>query len=153
MKHHQKENEERRRRPRGEIKDLGGGCFGIRVQLKERDAHGRRKAHYETVRDMTLNQVERYKDKLLARIDNGRFFVPKHITVSQLVKEWLEQKRRKKLSLQSIHTYLDVTSAYVGPFIGMVYLDDLTPKHIQGLFTVCRIGAFRLHHQEREPRP
>jgi hypothetical protein len=58
--------QEKTRRPRGQVLPLGDRSYGIRVQTRERGADGRYKTHYETISGVTERQAYKHKEKLLA---------------------------------------------------------------------------------------
>lgn len=129
---------EKKRRPRGQVIPLGDRSFGIRVPLKERGPNGRFKTHYETLYDTTERKAEKRRDELLAQIEAGLFFRPAPLTVSALVDEWLEQKRREGKRPASLYTYRDAAGAYLRPHVGHLQLGDVTPLAVRALYNTLQ---------------
>lgn len=132
------EEKEKKRRQRGSVIPLGDNTYGIRVPLPERGRSGRNKTHYETIRNVTPLQAEKYKDKLLARIDAGLFFKPKAGKLSTLLDEWLEQKRRQKLKPDSLRTYEAVVEAYVRPHMQHLDVSKLSGRDVRDFYNALQ---------------
>ncbi|MDQ3820940.1 MAG: N-terminal phage integrase SAM-like domain-containing protein, partial [Acidobacteriota bacterium] len=137
---------EKVRRARGSVIPLGPQPgykagrqdFGIRIPLKERGANGRNKTHYETLRNTTEREAYKYKDQLLAQIDSGQFIQTKSIKMSDLLDEWIKEKERQKLKPDSLYTYTDVVNFYVRPFIGQMYLADVSGATARDLYNTLQ---------------
>lgn len=125
---------DKKRRPLGQVIPLGERSFGVRVPLKERGPNGRHKPHYETLHDTTLRKAERRRDELLAQVEAGLLFRPAPLTVSALVDEWLEQKRREGRRPATLETYRHATGAYLRPYVGHLQLGDVTPLAVRALY-------------------
>jgi integrase len=134
--------DEKKRRQRGQVVPLGSRPghtgerqdFGIRVPLKERGQNGRNKSHYETIRNVTPFQAEKYLTSLLAKIDAGEFFTVRKITVQDFNAEWLKQKSRDGLKLQTIYNYGDAIRFYINPHIGKLMLGDVKGSTVRDLY-------------------
>jgi integrase len=135
------EKKEAAPRKRGQVIPLGNRTFGIRVPLKEKGKGGRQKTHYETVRGMTPIQAEKYKEKLLAKIDAGLWFTVADMTFETLKKEWLEQKRRKKLSPKTIYSYESLCNAYLSPLYTL-RLSAINPSVLKDLLNNLQDRGF-----------
>jgi integrase len=129
---------ERKRRTRGQLVPLEtvprSKCraWGIRVPLKKRGVSGRHVTHYETFRGTEL-QAEKRKEKLLAEIEAGLLDRPAPMTVSALVDEWLEQKRREGKRASTLYAYKDAARYYVNPALGRLRLKELTPTAVRDM--------------------
>jgi integrase len=128
---------DRKRRTRGQVIPLDGNrrsCrdWGIRVPLKERGPNGRHATHYETFRGTEL-QAGKRKDKLLAEVEADLLDKPAPMTVSALIKEWLEQKRREGKRTSTLNAYGDAARYYINPAIGYLRLRELTPLAVRGM--------------------
>ena len=133
---------ERKRRARGQVIPLDGDrrtCrdWGIRVPLKERAANGRHQTHYETFHGTEL-QAEKRKEKLLGEVEAGLFFRPAPLTVSALVDEWLEQKKREGKRPASLNTYTSTANACVRPHVGRLTLKELTPVAVRNMLNALQ---------------
>lgn len=127
------------KRRRGQVIDLGGGSFKIRVPLG-RDGTGRRKYHTETLHDSTPTKAEKRCTNLLAQVDSGAYFEPSCATVKDFIeKEWLPQKEREGVRVaSSMKTYAGVTRRYVIPALGGLQLARVTPRDVQTFYNGMR---------------
>ncbi|HYH85389.1 MAG TPA: tyrosine-type recombinase/integrase [Pyrinomonadaceae bacterium] len=126
---------DRKRRTRGQVIPLEGNrrtcrAWGIRVPLKERGRNGRHATHYETFSGTELRATKR-RDDLLAQVEAGLLFRPAPLTVSALVAEWLEQKRREGKRTASLYAYKDAAEFYIKPALGSLRLKELTPLRVR----------------------
>jgi integrase len=126
---------EREKRRRGQVIDLGGGSFKIRVPLG-RDGKGRRKYHTETLHGSTQTKTEKRCTELLAQVDSGAYFEPSRTTLRDFIeKEWLPQKAREGVRVvSSMKTYEGTASRYVIPALGHLALARVTPRDVQALY-------------------
>lgn len=131
-------SDESKRRRRGQVIPLGDKSFAVRVPLKERASNGRHLTHYEVINGTTELKAHRRKDELLAQIEAGLFFRPAPLTVSQLVEEWIEQKKRAGLRHASIYTYRDAANSYLKPHVGHLRLGELTPLAVRNLYNALQ---------------
>jgi len=117
------------KRRRGQVKDLGGGKFRIRI-FTGRDGQGKKHYHNETLFDTTPLKAEKRCIALLAEVDGGTFFEASQMLVKDYFeKEWLPQKRREGVRPTTYGTYQDMIDLYIAPYLGAFKLSDLTPKH------------------------
>ena len=123
-----------RRRPRGQVIPLGDRSFGVRVPLKERGPNGRHRTYYETLHDTTERKAERRRDELLAQIAAGLLCRPAPMTVSALLDEWLDQKRREGVRPATLYAYRDGANAYLRPYLSHLRLGEVTPRAARDLF-------------------
>src|SRR5205085_333249 len=136
--------EEKKRRPRGQVIPLDAGnrekcrTWGVRVPLKERDATGRHKTHYEALYNKTERQAEKRRDQLLAEVEAGLFFSPAPITFNALLDEWLKQKEREKLSPASLDSYRHTTAAFLRPYLGHLQIGEISPVTVRDLFNTLQ---------------
>ena len=126
---------EREKRRRGQVIDLGGGCFKLRVPLG-RDGAGRRKYHTETLHGTTQTRAEKRCTELLAQVDSGAYFEPSRTTLKDFIEgEWLPQKARDGVrAASSMKTYEGVASRHIIPALGHLSLARVTPRDVQGLY-------------------
>lgn len=125
---------EKKRRPRGEVKPLGGGDYRIRVQTNERGPRGRFKALSETLRDTTPAKARRRVRDLLAQIDTGQLCRPAPVLFSALADEFVEQKRREGKRPATIYVYGDTAKCYLKPGLGHLPLRELTPLVVRDFY-------------------
>lgn len=129
----------RAKRRRGQVIDLGGGSFKIRVPLG-RDGTGRRKYHTETLHGTTPTNAGKRCTQLLAQVDSGSYFEPSRMTVKEFIeKEWLPQKERDGVRVaSSMKTYAGVARRYVVPALGDIQLARVTPREVQTFYNGMR---------------
>ena len=104
------------------------------MPLNERGPDGRSKSHYETLRNATSFQAEKHLGQLLARLDGGEFFTAKRITVEALCEEWLAQKGREGLKVQTTYSYQDICAHYIKPRVGKMMLGDVKGSTVRDLY-------------------
>lgn len=126
---------ERRKRRRGQVKDLGGGSFTLRVPLG-RDGTGRRKYHTETLHGTTRTKAEKRVTQLLGEVDSGAYFEPSRMTVEDFIeREWLPQKVRDGVRVaSSMKAYKGVISCYIIPALGRLPLACVGSRDVQRLY-------------------
>lgn len=131
--------EEKKRRTRGQITPLEPGprskcrAWGIRVPTKERGARGRHLSHYETLYNATELKAEKRKEELLALASAGLLFKHAPMTVSELLDEWLAQKRREGKREATLYAYKDACHFYIRPALGHLRLKELTPLRVRDM--------------------
>lgn len=138
--------EKEKRRTRGQVIPLGSQPgytgekqdFGIRVPLKERGTNGRNKSHYETIHNVTLFQATKHLNSLLAKVDAGGFFTAKKITVEDFCKEWLAQKERDRLKLQTVYHYTDIVRYFITPHVGKLLLGEMKGSTVRDFYNALQ---------------
>lgn len=135
---------QRRKRRRGQVVDLGGGSFKLRVPLG-RDGAGRRKYHTETLHGTTQTKAEKRCTEVLAQVDSGAYFEPSRMTLKDFIeKEWLPQKARDGVrEASSLKTYRLAANAYVIPALGHLTLASITPRDVQRLYNEMQDARLR----------
>jgi integrase len=130
-------DDERKRRRRGQVIPLDGDretcrAWGIRVPTKERGTNGRHATHYETYYGTEL-KAEKRKERLLAEVEAGLLFRPAPLTLSALIDDWLEQKKREGKRIASLYAYKDAAKFYIRPALGHLRLKELTPLAVRNM--------------------
>lgn len=139
--------DEKKRRQRGQVLPLEAGdrrkcrTWGVRVQTKERTSTGRCRTHYETLYGTTARKAEERRDELIADIKHGRFFRPAPMTFAALVTEWLDQKKRKKLSPASLESYADAAHTFLSPYLAHRQIGDIMPVMVRDLYNALQDRA------------
>ncbi|HEX8557981.1 MAG TPA: site-specific integrase [Pyrinomonadaceae bacterium] len=133
-----------KKRRRGQVIDLGGGSFKIRVPLG-RDGAGRRKYHTETLHGTTQTKAGKRCTALLALVDSGSYFEPSRMTVADFfINEWLPHKRREGVrEATSFVTYESSVKCHVIPALGALPLSRVTPRHVQQLYNQMQDAGLR----------
>ncbi|HEX8558519.1 MAG TPA: tyrosine-type recombinase/integrase [Pyrinomonadaceae bacterium] len=133
-----------KKRRRGQVIDLGGGSFKIRVPLG-RDGAGARKYHTETLHNSTQTKAERRCADVLAEVSTGIYFRATRITVADFLNnEWLPQKRRDGVRVATtLKAYTSGVTRIV-PVLGGLQLSRVTPRHVQELYNRMQDEGLRL---------
>lgn len=100
------------------------------------DASGKRVRRTKVARTQTdaLALLAEMKDDL----KNGLLDLPKHPTVSEYLKRWLDDIVEPSSSGNTTDLYRNAAVKHIGPKIGGVRLDDLTAMHVQGMLSAWR---------------
>ncbi|HKS26336.1 MAG TPA: site-specific integrase [Pyrinomonadaceae bacterium] len=126
--------DEKKPRPRGSIKDLGGGKFRIAVYLGE-DARGKRSYHNETLYNSTPAKAQKRLTAIQAKVDDGTYFQPSHITLKEAVAIWRERMERKvkngELKLSTLQAYDSYVEYYARWEFNETQLRNVTVEAIQ----------------------
>lgn len=126
------ETDKKQRRQRGQVIPLGNGVFKVRVPLS--DAAGKRSYHNKTLHNTTEPKAWKYVNNVLAKTDDGTFFVPSKETVEVLLKRWLNHVARQGVRQITLDTYSIYTKIYLNPALGSIPLAQLTSLKIQDAF-------------------
>jgi len=121
---------EKKPRPRGQIKDLGGGKFRIAVYTGE-DARGKRSYHHETLYGSTPAKARKRVEAIASRVHDGTYFEPSKMLFQDSLTTWLERKKRKGLKPYTLETYETFMETYIKPTLGGVQLRHLGVKVLQ----------------------
>lgn len=117
---------------KGSVHQRSKGSYQLRYEGPP-DGTGKRKYLSETVRG-TKKEAERVLRERLAAIESGGY-VPKHKeTVRDFMQRWLDTYASANITLRTLHGYRGYVKRYLDPTIGGVALQNLTPRHIQGVY-------------------
>lgn len=125
--------EEKKPRPRGQIRDLGGGKFRIAVPLSE-GAKGERPYHHETLYGSTPAKARARVHSILARVDDRSYFEPSRKPLKEITALWLERKRRKNLKQSTLETYEIFTRTHIDTALGAIEIKRLSVRLLQDFF-------------------
>lgn len=134
--------ETRKRRGRGEgsihqrkdgrwcaVLSLGFGAEGDRVVRKRRTVYGK-----------TKQAVQAKLANLAGAKADGTLSQPSKLTVQGFIKEWMGTR---KLRRTTVNVYQGVIDQYINPHIGCVRLCDLSPLHVQRLYSSITLDSRR----------
>jgi integrase len=116
------------------------GCNGARVTWAfvvdvGRDADGKRRQHKRSG-FASRKEAERALRDTLASTDHGRYVSPSGQTLGDfLVNEWLPTTRPPRVRPNTYRDRELIVNRYVVPRIGMLELQQLTPRHLADLYT------------------
>lgn len=123
----------KKERPRGQIKDLGGGTFRIAVPLGK-GLKGERPYHHETLHNSTPAKARKKVTSILASVDDGTFFEPSRMPLKDMIALWRERKVRKGVKRSTLETYDSAIRTHIEPVLGEVQLRQLNTERLQGFF-------------------
>ncbi|OXM15783.1 N-terminal phage integrase SAM-like domain-containing protein [Paenibacillus herberti] len=72
--------------------------------------------------------------ELLNALDDGLNLEAGKMLFSQLLLDWLEDKRAKKLKRRTLENYERFIVKHIIPFLGHLRIKDITPRHIQDFY-------------------
>ncbi len=129
--------EEKKQRPRGQIKDMGGGKFRIAVPLGE-GPKGERPYHHETLHNSTPAKDLKRVNSILAKVDDDTYFEPSRMLLKEATTMWLERVARKekqgKLKRSTLQTCEFFVDTYIAEKLGESQLRHLSVKNLQDFF-------------------
>jgi integrase len=132
--------QERKRRGRGEgsIYQRGDGLWTATVSLGY-DGNGKRRRR--TVYGESKKEVQDKLRKLQNQAANGQVVAPGKLKVGEYLDRWLEDYVRVNRSPNTYRSYEGVVRCHVKEHVGGVRLADLTPAHVQGLYSAMERGG------------
>ena len=117
---------------KGNIRKRGENSWQITVDIGCDEA-GRRRQHVETIRG-----PKRLADKRLAElvldIDQGGFTRPVRISLGEWLLEWHRTYAAPRIDRRTSDSYLDEIRRHLNPALGMIRLDQLSPRHLSGFY-------------------
>lgn len=119
-------NEKRTPRRRGQVEDLGGGSYRVRVPLGTRP-DGSRPYHNETLHNSTEAKAWKRATALLGQVDSGTYFSASKQTVRELMAEYLDRARRRGCKRSTLGFYETLVENHVNPALG-----DFPIRHLTG---------------------
>jgi integrase len=124
---------------RGNVTRRGKSSWRVKYEAGERDAQGRRKTAYATVKG-TKRQAEAELTRLLATVHSGTHVGASGTTVEQFMSDWL--KGLNGIEPQTLETYAHVVQVRIFPFLGHIRLQALRPHHVAEWHTLMQ-GRWR----------
>ncbi|MEN6521330.1 MAG: site-specific integrase [Armatimonadota bacterium] len=113
---------------RGSIRNRGDHRWQITYEL-QKDASGKRKQGYETVRG-TKRDAQRRLNEILAEIQAGKYIEPSKLKLADFLAQWLEFAKAT-LAEKTREEYAKIIHTHINPNIGNILLFELRPLHIQ----------------------
>ncbi len=114
---------------RGNLTRRGKASWRLTVDTGPRDAAGRRKIVYTTVRG-TRQQAQAELARLVAAHDEGTLVEPSKATVGDYVRSWLDRAATLKLSAKTAERYRQLIEHQIVPHLGAYPLQKLKPVHV-----------------------
>ncbi len=94
---------------------------------------GRPSRHFETIRGSKADAQRRLRE-LLSEIDRNTYTAPSHMTLAQLLDQWLDGYCRTKCSMRTQDSYEYLVRCHLVPAMGHIKLDELQPRIIQNYY-------------------
>ena len=120
-------------RREGSITQRSKGSWQIRYYGPP-DANGKQKRFTETVRG-NKSAAEKLLRERLSAIENGGYVAKNKETVGQFMARWLEAYAATNVTLRTLQGDRAYVERYLYPTIGVVPLQSLTARHIQGVYS------------------
>jgi integrase len=117
---------------KGSIRQRSKGSWQLRYEAPP-DGTGKRKYLSETVKG-NKKDAERVLRERLAAIENGGYVAKHKETVKEFMQRWLNTYASTNVTLRTLQGYRGYIERYLDSTIGPVALQNLTPRHIQGVY-------------------
>ena len=91
---------------------------------------GTKQYHSEAVKG-TKALAQRRLTELLREVDTGTFAEPTRLTVAEYFEQWLRDSAGPRVSSRTLESYRGNLDRYLGPKLGRIPLEKLTPRHVQ----------------------
>jgi len=95
--------------------------------------NGRPQRHFETIKGSKQDAQRRLRE-LLTALDKGAYTPPSHITVAELLSQWLAAYCRTHCSPRTQDGYASMIRRHIVPAVGHIKLEDLKSRMIQTLY-------------------
>ena len=118
---------------KGSIKQRSKGSWRLRYDGPP-DASGRRTQVSETVRG-TRKDADTVLRERLTSIEAGTYIPKVDETVGEFLERWLLTYAASNTSLRTQQGYAGIIGRYIGPAVGGIQLHQLTPAHVQGMYS------------------
>jgi len=118
---------------KGHIYQRSKGSWTIVYDLPSDPVTGKRRQRSQTVRG-TKRDAERALREVLVSVDQGGYVRPTKLTVSGLLKQWLQNYASIKTSDRTQESYAAVVDRHLIPGLGKVALSELQPQQIEGYY-------------------
>ncbi|MBX6395630.1 MAG: Arm DNA-binding domain-containing protein [Alicyclobacillaceae bacterium] len=82
----------------------------------------------------TKKEAEAALAKLIAEVESGTYVEPAKTTVGEYLLQWLEDKKTT-VRKSTFRSYAWLVNNHIVPHIGRIELTNLTPAHLQKLYT------------------
>ncbi|HHW25907.1 MAG TPA: site-specific integrase [Firmicutes bacterium] len=105
----------------------------IVVDLGRDPATGKQKRIYRSVK-CNKRQAEQEAVKLVAELQSGVYAAPEKTTLRDYLVRWLEDVCVPRLEANTVKAYRTCIELHIAPRIGQLWLSDIQPRHLQGLY-------------------
>jgi integrase len=118
---------------RGTIKKEGTSWF-VQYDAGKNPLTGKRKQKKKRG-FKTKKEAEKFLSEQLNSINNGTYFEPKDITLSEFLDYWLVNYAKSSVAERTFEHYLYIISQHIKPTIGNIKISNLQPFHLQEYYT------------------
>lgn len=105
----------------------------IVIDLGRDPATGKQKRVYRSVR-CSKKQAEQEAVRLVAEIQSGMYSASEKTILKDYLARWLKDVCVPRLEAKTVESYRTCIDLHIAPRIGQLWLADLQPRHIQGLY-------------------
>ena len=130
---------------RGHIEKRGKDTYACRAALG-RDASGKYKFHWETVRG-TKKDAEKHLSEMYGKLDKGTFIKPTKTTLSEYLERWLTDYVKPNLGPRTYEGYESIIRCHLSPDLGHIQLMQLKPQHLQKYYAT-KLAGVRQDHKD-----
>jgi integrase len=129
-----------KRRGAGEglVRQRADGRWEARLSLGWRDGKRQRHSVYGTTQAEVLDELIEARQKH----KKGMPIASSGQTVGDFLIHWLEDSARPRIRPRTYDRFSELIRLHIGPALGTVRLEKLTPAHVQGLMTQKRKEEF-----------
>lgn len=119
---------------RGSITRRGKGSWRIKYEKGRDPESGNRLIGYKTVRGKK-SDAQQELTRILQSLDSGSYVDPTAKTVSEYLRDWLDNYARHAVSGNTFERYEGIVTKHLIPALGHIRLVDLKPLAIQAYYT------------------
>jgi len=117
----------------GSIRKKNNHSWELTIDLG-RDENGKRKRKYVHVTGNKSDAQKRLREILTDHDKGLPIDIPK-ITVRAYLDKWLDDYAKIRTAPRTVDGYSGIIERYLKPHLGRILLSELTPHHIQGLYS------------------
>lgn len=108
---------------------------GARIQVRVYRGYdaAKQRSLYATGTAGSVTEAWKLWAKLTEQVENQTYTPPQRITVAEHCAEWLEKIARPNVKERTYNDYEAIVRLHITPHIGDIFLNRLTPKHVDEL--------------------
>ena len=122
--------------PRGNIRERSKGSYTITIELPRDYITNKRNQKFFTFKG-TKKEAERFLTEKLREIDTGMLIDTKDMKFGEYLDYWIEESCSNKLKITSLDYYKHSINKHIKKDLGDIYLQKLTPLHLQAFYKQC----------------
>lgn len=113
----------------GNIRELGENRWYVRVTTGYDEA-GKRTVHSKVIHG-SKKDAQKYARGVQVKVDSGTWCEATRQTLRQYLDQWIETSARPRLRPRTVEGYEDMIRLYIGPHLGTLRLERVTPLAVQ----------------------